>query len=238
MHSGAERDPGGPEQSGNDRPGQEHADPEQPGRRRSGSREAGTRALLDALAVGDQDEQLKLREILSGLGRRAFGMLLFICTLPAFIPIPIGGAVSGPLVVLIGAQLLIGLRKPWLPKFLAERGPHRHAIARFDKRISPWLGKLEHLIKPRMTLLLDHRAATMLTGLLLVLLGLLLSLPIPFTNFIFGGLLLMFALALLERDGTLMAVSWIAGAIAIAVFGVLSGNLAAMAARWLDHFVF
>ena len=177
-------------------------------RRRRKPREAGTRALLDALAVGDQDDLLKLREILSGLGRRAFGMLLFICTLPAFIPIPIGGAVSGPLVVLIGAQLLIGLRKPWLPKFLAERGPHRHAIARFDKRISPWLGKLEHLIKPRMTTLLDHRAATMLTGLLLVLLGLLLSLPIPFTNFVFGGLLLMFALALLERDGALMAVSW------------------------------
>ena len=60
-------------------------------------------------------------------------------------------------------------------------------------------------------ILLDHRIAGMFTGLLLVLLGLLLALPIPFTNYLFGGLLLLFALALLERDGALMIVAWIAG---------------------------
>ncbi|HEX2082489.1 MAG TPA: exopolysaccharide biosynthesis protein, partial [Xanthomonadaceae bacterium] len=43
-----------------------------------------------------------------------------------------------------------------------------------------------------------------------------------------------FALALLERDGALMLAAWITGAISVGVFGVLSGNLAAMAARWLD----
>lgn len=197
-------------------------------------RDAGTRALLDGFAVGDPDEILRLRDLLAGLGRRAFGMLLFIATLPAFIPIPIGGAVSGPLVVLIGAQLLVGLRRPWLPRFLAERGPHRHALARFERRVSPWLARLEKVVRPRLPQLLDHRAATMLTGLLLVLLGLLLSLPIPLTNFLFGGLLLLYALALLERDGALMLVAWTTGVIAIAVFGVLSGNLAGMAARWID----
>lgn len=197
-------------------------------------REPGTRALLDLLAVGDPDELLKLKDLLSGLGRRAFGMLLFIASLPAFIPIPIGGAISGPLVVLIGAQLLIGLRKPWLPAFIGNRGPHRHALVKFDKIISPWLRRLEHLIKPRLTGILDHRAATIFTGLLMLVLGLLLSLPIPFTNFLFGGLMLMFALALLERDGALMLLAWAAGIVAIGFFGILSGNLVAMATRWLD----
>ncbi len=200
-------------------------------------REPGTRALLDLLCLGDPEDQIKLGELLSGLGRRAFGMMLFIATLPAFIPIPIGGAISGPLVVLIGAQLLIGLRKPWLPKFIADRGPHRHALIRFDKIISPWLRRLEHLIKPRLTGVLDHRAATVFTGLLVLLLGLLLSLPIPFTNFLFGGLMLMFALALLERDGILMLIAWAAGAVSIGFFGVLSGNLVAMATRWIDSFL-
>jgi hypothetical protein len=198
--------------------------------------EAGTRALLDSYTQGNPADLLPLGELLAGLGRRAFGMLLFISALPAFIPIPIGGAISGPLAMLIGVQLLVGLRKPWLPNFLARRGPHRDALARFDKRISPWLGRLEHLIKPRLTPLLDHRAASMFTGLLLVLLGALTSLPIPFTNFLFGGLLLLFALALLERDGALMAIAWIAGGIAIAVFGILSGTLAAQMAGILDRF--
>ena len=196
--------------------------------------ESGTRALLDALAQGDPDETVTLRDLLTGLNRRAFGMLLFASVLPAFIPIPIGGAISGPLVMLIGVQLAIGMRRPWLPGFLATRGPHRHALARFDRMISPWLARLEHLIRPRLPVLLDHRLAGVVTGLLLVLLGLLLSLPIPLTNYLFGGLLLVFALALLERDGVMMLVAWIAGAIAVAIFGFLSGNLAAQAGRFLD----
>jgi len=190
--------------------------------------------MLDGFTVGDPDELLPLRDLLAGLGRRAFGMLLLIAILPAFIPIPIGGAISGPLVVLIGVQLLAGTRRPWLPQFLARRGPHRHALTRFDATISPWLARLEKLVRPRLPQLLRRRAAVMFTGLLLVLLGLLLSLPIPLTNYLFGGLLLLFALALLERDGALLVVAWGAGAIAIAVFGVLSGKFAAVAARGID----
>jgi hypothetical protein len=196
-------------------------------------REPGIRALLDGYAAGDPAELLRLRDLLTGLGRRGFGMLLLIATLPAFIPIPIGGAISGPLAMLIGVQLLVGMHRPWLPEFLAKRGPHRHALVNFNRRMSPWLGRLEKFIRPRLPQLLAHRAAAMLTGLLLFLLGLLLSLPIPLTNYIFGALLLLIALALLERDGVLILVGWISGAIAVAVFGVLSGNLAAMVMRWV-----
>lgn len=200
--------------------------------------EAGTRALLDSFAEGDPQEVLKLGDLFGGLGERSFGMLLFLATLPAFIPIPgVGGAISGPLVILIGVQLLIGLHRPWLPRFIAERGPHRHALMRFRERLSPWLGRLERLVRPRATTLLDHFVTSSFTGLLLMLLGLLLSLPIPFTNYLFGALLLLFALALLERDGYLMIVAWVAGAVAITVAGVLSGNLAAFAAQLLDRLV-
>lgn len=195
--------------------------------------EAGIRALLNGYAAGPPDDILSLRELLAGLDRRAFGMLLFIATLPAFIPIPVGGAVSGPLAILIGAQLLVGMHRPWLPGFLAKRGPHRHLLVKFDRRMSPWLARLERFVRPRMSQLLTHRAAAAFSGLLLVLLGLLLSLPIPLTNYLFGGLLLLFAIALLERDGLLMLIAWISGTAAVVVFGLLSGSLGAMAARWI-----
>lgn len=205
-------------------------------RRRKHPPEAGTRALLTALAIGAPEDILKLRDVLEGLGRSLFGMLLFLAILPAFLPIPgLAGALSGPLVVLVGMQLLIGLRKPWLPRFVAERGPTRATMLRFEQRVSPWLERLEHLIRPRLTVLLDHRAAIMFTGLLLVLLGILLLLPIPFTNYLFGLLLLPYALALLERDGALMLLAWAAGIVAIAVFGVLSGTLAAAATEWIGR---
>lgn len=197
--------------------------------------DVGTRALLDLMASGGPGDRLRLGDLLAGLGNRSFGMMLFIATLPAFIPIPgLAGAISGPLVMLVGLQLLVGLRRPWLPRALAERGPQRSSLVRFRDRLAPWLDRLERLVRPRGEGVLDVRLASCFTGLLLVLLGLLLSLPIPFTNFVFGAMLLLFALALLERDGWLMLVAWATGLIGIAVFGVLSGSLAGAAKRWID----
>lgn len=196
-----------------------------------------TVALLDGFANGDPDDVLRLGDLLKDFGPAAFGMLLFLGVLPAFIPVPgVGGAVGGPLVILVGVQLLLGMRKLWLPGFLSRRGPHRSAMMRFRQRMAPWLRRLEKLVRPRMTAFLDNRIALSFTGLLLVLLGVLLALPIPFTNYVFGFLLLLFAFALLERDGALLLVAWIAGSIAVVVFGFLSGNLveatSALLARW------
>ena len=193
----------------------------------------GMRAVLDNLCDGDPEDHLALHDLVSGLGRSSFGVLLFIATMPAFIPIPgVAGALSGPLVVLIGMHLLILLRKPWLPGFIARRGPQRSTLIRFDRVGDRWLRGLEKLVRPRFTVVIDHPLATIFTGLQLVLLGILLALPIPFTNFLFGALLLLYALALLERDGALMLMSWIAGVAAIYIFGAVSGNLAAMLWAW------
>jgi hypothetical protein len=197
--------------------------------------EAGTRELLDGFSTGDPDEVLHLGDVLAGLGRRSFGMLLFVSTLPAFIPIPgFAGAASGPLVMLIGLQLLIGRREPWLPRFIATRGPRRSTMAGFRSRIAPWLMRLERVVRPRMAALLDARLASAFTGLQLLALGTLLLLPIPMTNYLFALVLLLFAFALLERDGRLMAVAWGTGAVVGTTVALLSGSLIAAAVQWLD----
>ena len=197
-------------------------------------REAGTRAILDELAQGNPEDVITLDHLVGGLGRRAFGMLLFACVLPAFIPIPIGGAIAGPLAMLIGAQLCLSLREPWLPDFIGKRGPHRGALQRFDRLIAPVLRRLEKLVRPRMPWMLDAKLASFVTGVMLILLGLLLSLPIPLTNYLFGGLMLAFALALIERDGVLMLVAWVGGAAALIGFGFLSGGIVTQVSRTLD----
>ena len=82
----------------------------------TGYRNEGIRSLLDIFAQGDPQEHLGLGDILADLQQGAFGVFLFIAILPSFVPIPgVGGAVSAPLVIMIGMQMLLGLRKPWLP---------------------------------------------------------------------------------------------------------------------------
>ena len=202
------------------------ADPPPPDAGPPAYRNEGIRTLLAMFDHGDPEERLLLGNILQDLQQSAFGVFLFVAILPAFIPIPgVGGAVSGPLILLIGGQMLFGLRRPWLPKFIANRGPKRGTMHRFLARIDGALRRLDKLLKPRLPALLVPRPAHALTGLLLILVAVLLSLPIPFTNYLFGFQLLLFALALLERDGMLMLLNWIGALAAVLFFGFSSGQL-------------
>ena len=202
-------------------------DPAEPGSR------TGARALLDAVATGNPDEVQPLAGLFEGLGDSAFGMLLVASAAPAFIPVPgLAGGLSGPLVMLVGLQLVFRLRQPWLPGPIGRRGPKRRTLARFRDRLSPWLARLERVVRPRATVMLDHWALDVITGLLVLGTGLLLTLPIPFTNYVLGFLVLLFGLAFLERDGLLMGAAWLGAIASIATFGVLSGSLARAVSGW------
>lgn len=176
--------------------------------------------------AGQPHDRLDLATLLGNLQQGAFGMFLLLAILPAFIPIPgLAGAISGPIVVLIGLQLCAGRSTPWLPRSLARRGPRRERLARFIQRLSRPLTTLDRVLQPRWPWLLENRVAMVMTGLQLMLLGTLLSLPIPFTNYLFGLQLLLFSLALLEHDGRLMAANWLGGLASIAFFTLGSGEL-------------
>ena len=129
---------------------------------------------------------------------------------------------------------MINSAKPWLPGFLARRGPQRKSMQRFHDVMAPWLRRLEKLVRPRLPWVLEHPVASAFTGLLLILLGMLLALPIPFTNYVFGVLMLLFVFSLLERDGALMLVAWGVGLAALTTTGALSGGLIAALQPWID----
>jgi len=127
------------------------------------------------------------------------------------------------------------LQKRFAAKVLRhEYAQDTTALARFERMVDPWLARLERIVRPRMTAVLDHPLATIFTGLLLLLLGLLLALPIPLTNYVFGGLILLYALALLERDGALMLAAWGLGIVALVTTGALSGGLITALQGWID----
>lgn len=199
------------------------------------SPEISTRALLHALADGDPGQELTLGMLLDQFKTRAYGVFLLISVLPAFVPLPVGaGAVSGPLVSLIGLQLLAHMEHPWVPGFLSRRPLSRAGMVKFRNRTARLLGWLEKVSRPRTEAIIDHPAARTFTGLMLVLLGFLLALPLPATNYPFGLILLAYAIALIERDGRLMLLAWALGLGQLAVVGVFSGQIAVWIGRLLS----
>lgn len=188
-----------------------------------------TSTLLTLLGDDRGDPTISFEELLANFRQRAFGALLLVVLLPTFIPVPIGvGAISGPLIALIGAQMLLTFSKPWLPGWLRRRRMQRASVKRFGERFRKLLSRLEKICKPRLTHITEHVAAHVFTGLQLLLLGFLLSLPIPFTNYPYGIVLLLYAVALIERDGVLLLVAWTLGIGAIIASAMLSGEVVAL----------
>lgn len=199
------------------------------------SHQISTRALLEEIATGDGDDLLSFGELLDRFSRRSFGLFLLLVLLPVFIPVPIGiGGICGPLISLIGAQLLIQFEHPWLPGFLARRQFKRQLLIGFQNRFGTWLQRLERLSRPRHEELFDRAIWRGLSGLLLIVLGVLLALPVPGTNYPFGLIILLFALGLIERDGIIMFIGWLLGIAEIVLAVFFSSQLATWIARLLS----
>jgi hypothetical protein len=172
-------------------------------------REEKTAALLRTALLSTPGERVTVDQVLEPLKRRAFGFLLLLLAIPNFIPVPLGiGGVMGVLVVALGLEMLIGLEQPWIPGFLRRRTMSREGLLRFLDRIEPVTRRLEKLCKPRVQRL-TQRPFTFISGAIMLLIGLLLALPIPFTNYVFGAMLIAFAFALVERDGALLIAVWV-----------------------------
>jgi len=168
-----------------------------------------TSALLAEIAA-DEAPQFNLNELLARFHQRAFGVMLLAAVLPALLPIPVGvGAVVGVLVVALGLQMVFRLTDPWLPRRIRERSFERATLRRLTSRLIPLMRRVERVTRPRLELLFDGVIGNLISGLMLIAMGILLSLPIPLTNYPFGLLLLAYALALIERDGALLLLVWL-----------------------------
>jgi hypothetical protein len=174
------------------------------------AREEKTTALLRAVLLATPVERISVEALLEPLQRRAFGFVLLLLAIPNFIPVPLGiGGIMGVLVIALGLEMLLGLEHPWIPGFLRRRTVSREGLLRFLDRAEPITRRLETICKPRLQRL-TRRPFTLVSGAIMILIGILLALPIPFTNYVFGGMLIAFAFALVERDGALLVAVWTA----------------------------
>ena len=175
--------------------------------------------LLDL--AGDGSGWLRLGDIVTALGDRGYGILIFILALPNVLPLYIPGlsALFGIPLALIALQMMLGLPRPWLPQSLLRRPLRRQEFARITHRILPWLLRLERLLKPRLPALTSLWAERAI-GLFAFVLAIMLALPIPFTGIPLGAALALMGIGLLERDGLVLMAGAAAGALAVAYSGL------------------
>ncbi len=145
---------------------------------------------------------IKFSEIVNSLGPRSFGLAILIFAVPMILPMPPGiPMAAGFAIAIFGFQLLAGRNHLWLPSWLNEKSIDRDVLIKAYRLTEKYLGWMFRLAKARLPQL-TGRMARRLSGLVFVILGVLMVLPIPIIGNIFPAFACtILALGLTDRDG-------------------------------------
>jgi hypothetical protein len=190
--------------------------------------------LLRSLTEGPPGP-IRVRDMVDHFGHRAFGAMLFAFSVPNLLPLPPGSStVLGMPLVLLAPQLALGVKSPWLPRFVAERTIDRQTLARTFDKLIPRLEQVERLLTPRLPFVFGP-VGDRLIGLVCFLLALVLILPIPLGNMLPAASVAALALGLTQRDGAVVLLGYLLAAASAAVL-VLSASAVVVAIRHLTRF--
>jgi hypothetical protein len=183
---------------------------------------------------------MKIREMIEILKGRGLQMMIVLLCLPFLSPVTIPGISTpfGLAIALCGLRIAFG-HKPWLPATILNRTISYHALEKMVHAGCRIYGKVEKVLRPRLSFFLVGPGMTMLVGMAIAVSGVALSLPIPppflLTNTIPGFAIVFLALGLMERDGVLILIGHVLTIVAvtyIVLIGVLGKELLGYLSGW------
>jgi hypothetical protein len=158
---------------------------------------------LEILHAKVKGKSLTFAELKQALQGRGPAMLLILLALPfCFFPIPGLSTPFGIAICLIGACLMIG-REPWLPRFIMRRRLSPVRLTQLLTGAVKMTRQLEKFVRPRLAFLHTGPGMLQLIGLVIFIagLGLMLPLPIPFSNHLPAWAVVLLAIGMMEKDG-------------------------------------
>lgn len=174
--------------------------------------------LLTKLATNP----ITIAEILEETAERGFSLIIGLLALPFLFPMPPGlSGVMGMGCLILGIQIGLGRKSPWLPKQVAQFKLPRtlsHQLLKNVRRVTVWL---EKIVRPRWKQVARNSYTWRSNGFCIAWLSILLMLPIPFTNPLPAITILLLAVANLEADGLLMCIGYFLTLIITIFFGFI-----------------
>lgn len=172
---------------------------------------ARTSTILRNVIEDHPRDQISLEELAHHLADRSFSVGILLFALPNAIPLGIPGisSVCAIPIILFASQLMLGHHHLWMPRRFARISFSMKTLSFAVTKTLPWLEWLEKFIRPRATGFANGRFEQLM-GLVIVILAAVIFLPIPFGNFVPAICMCLIAMGLLENDGYLVILSFIA----------------------------
>ncbi len=161
-------------------------------------------------------DRVSLGDIANFLGTRSIGAWLLVLALPMVLPVPAPGisVLFGVPLIILSVQLMLGYRRAWIPGPLARRSIARADYGAMVDRMLPSLRRFERMVRPRASWLANDWAKVPV-GLICVVLATIITLPIPLGHIAPGTAICLLALGLMEHDGVVIGVGFVAAVVAL-----------------------
>ena len=184
--------------------------------------------LSEEIVAVFRDGSATIGELIERTKGKGFGFLLVVFGLPNALPLPPGAATPfGLILVFLCAQIVIGRKTPWFPKWILER-KLAGASGKFLLKLAGLLKKIERFLKPRFGWLYRPRFVQLVIAPIMLFAALCVSLPLPGTNSTPSLGLGLVGIGMLEEDGLLGTVGMLL---------VIVGAAMAVGALWLIFIV-
>jgi hypothetical protein len=191
-----------------------------------------SRLLQRAVGRRHRASAVTVEHIVTGLGERSFGWVLFLFALVNLMPLPYGATLVTAVPLLwVSMQMSMGYRYVHLPRWLLVRPLSTEAIQRTILWTRPVLRAFDRVLRPRLPWVF-WRTNEQLIGLMLFLVALALFLPLPLTGWLPALSLLMTSVGLIERDGVVILMGLGVGVFAVVITAVVVFSLLVSALTW------
>ncbi len=169
--------------------------------------------LLDRLeAVAANRSHVSIGEMMDAIGRRTFGPVVLLVGLILVTPlsgVPGIPTLMGLLTLLTLGQVLLGRKRFWLPAWLVKRKVSQRKLLQGLKLLRPAAGKIDRLIRPRLSLLVKGPGLyVMALGCMVIAVVMPATEVVPFSSSIAGVALVLFGLTMISKDGLLALFAW------------------------------
>ena len=185
--------------------------------------------LARLLDRAEAEAVVSLGWLMEQLGGRSFGLALLVMAVLGILP---GlSTVAALVIVWLAVQMVLGQEAAVLPRLVARRSIGVERLARLIAIVAPRLAWVERLVRPRWPIL--FQTTERLTGVMMMLLGLSMLLPVPFSQLVPTLVIMLLALAYLEEDGIALLLALIA---ALASLSITAATIwgTVQTVDWLD----